>query len=72
VTLANLTNVEGSIIVAIVFPAIAAVVIFIRMRQRRQERAGGRQREPSLLERIEAMNNEEFEAWRRGSGQDKP
>jgi hypothetical protein len=70
--LASLTNVEGSIIISIVFPAIAAVVIIIRMRQRRQERAGGEQRGPTLLERVEAMTNEEFEAWRRGSGQDKP
>lgn len=60
--LAYLTNAEGSIIITIVFLSLAAAVIIVSIRHRR--RASGVQREQTLLERIEAMTNEEYEAWR--------
>jgi hypothetical protein len=60
--LAYLTNAEGSIIISIVFLSLAATVIFVSLRHHR--RASGVQREQTLLERIEAMTNEEYEAWR--------
>jgi hypothetical protein len=60
--LAYLTNAEGSIIIAVVFLSLAAAVIIVSLRHHR--RAKGVQREQTLLERIEAMTNEEYEAWR--------
>jgi hypothetical protein len=62
VTLAELTNVDSSILVAVVFLSLAATVIVIRLRERR--RNTGKKTELSLLERIEAMTNEEYEEWR--------
>ena len=62
VMLAYLTNAEGSIIISIVFLSLAATVILVGLRHHR--RASGVQREQTLLERIEAMTNEEYEAWR--------
>jgi hypothetical protein len=64
VTLAYLTNGEGSIIIAIVFSAIAATVIFVRLHMRARQRDSQQATQVNLLERIEAMSNEEFEAWR--------
>jgi len=73
VTLAYLTNGESSVIIAIVFSAIAASVIFIRLHLRGRRRDSQEQGELTLLERIEAMTNEEFEAWRaEGQRQHKP
>lgn len=60
--LAALTNVDSSILVAVVFLSLAATVIFIRLRERR--RGAGEKTELTLLERIEAMTNEEYEVWR--------
>jgi hypothetical protein len=62
--LAYLTNAEGSIIIAIVFLSLAIAVIILSLRTRHQRRAGGVQGEPTLLERIEAMTNEEYDVWR--------
>jgi hypothetical protein len=64
VTLAYLANGEGSIIIAIVFSAIAATVIFVRLRLRARQRDSQKAAQLNLLERIEAMTDEEFEAWR--------
>jgi uncharacterized membrane protein len=64
VTLAYLTNTEGAVAILIVFPAIAATVIFVRLRTRARQRDSQTQAEPTLLDRIEAMSNEEYEAWR--------
>jgi len=64
VVLGYLTNVEGSIIIAVVFLSLATAVIIVSVRNRHRRRAKGAQRAQTLLERIEAMTNEEFEAWR--------
>jgi len=64
VTLAYLTNGEGSVIILIAFSAIAATVILTRLSRRGPRRESREQAQPSLLERIEAMTDEEFEAWR--------
>ena len=58
------TNADGSVAILIVFLTIAATVIFVRLYTRARRRNGQKQPEPTLLERIEAMNNEEYEAWR--------
>jgi hypothetical protein len=62
--LGYLTNGEGSIIIAIVFSAIAATVLFVRLHLRARQRDSQKAAQLNLLERIEAMTNEEFEAWR--------
>lgn len=64
VTFAYLTNGEGSVIIAVVFSAIAATVIFVRLYLRARQRDSQKAAQLNLLERIEAMTNEEFEAWR--------
>ncbi len=64
VTLAYLTNGEGSVIIAIVFSAIAGTVIFVRLHLRARQRDSQKAAQLNLLERVEAMTNEEFEAWR--------
>ena len=63
-TLAYLTNQEGSVIILIVFLTIAATVIFVRLCSRGRRRASPGQTELTLLERIEAMTDEEYEVWR--------
>jgi hypothetical protein len=64
VTIANVTNGEGSVIIVIVFSAIAATVIFVRLYLRARQRDSQKAAQLNLLERIEGMTNEEFEAWR--------
>ncbi len=61
-TLADLTNVDSSILVAVIFLSLAATVIVVRLRERRRDT--GEKAELTLLERIEAMTNEEYEVWR--------
>jgi hypothetical protein len=64
VTLATLTNVDRSVIVIIVFLSLAATVIFVRLYTRARERGNEGQAKLSMLERIEAMSDEEYAAWR--------
>jgi hypothetical protein len=64
VTLAYLTNAEGSVIIAVVFSTIAATVISVRLHLRARQRDSREEAGLSLLERIEAMTNEEFDTWR--------
>jgi hypothetical protein len=68
VTLADLTNVDSSILVAVIFLSLAATVIVVRLRERRRDT--GEKAELTLLERIEAMSNEEYEVWRAESRQE--
>jgi hypothetical protein len=63
VTPANLTNVQGSVVIVVVFLSLAATVIVVRLRTRRRQNHRPA-RPANLLERIEAMTNEEHEAWR--------
>ena len=60
--LAALTNVDSSILVAVIFLSLAATVIIVRLRERR--RGADQKAELTLLERIEAMTDEEYEVWR--------
>jgi hypothetical protein len=60
--LAALTNVDSSILVAVIFLSLAATVVIVRLRERR--RGADKKAELTLLERIEAMSNEEYEVWR--------
>jgi hypothetical protein len=68
VTLAYLTNSEGSAIILIVFLAIAVTVVILRLHSRARRPDGREPTEPTLLERIEAMSDEEYEAWRAEGG----
>jgi hypothetical protein len=63
-TLASLTNVGRSVIVVIVFLSLAATVILVRLRTRARQRDNEGQAKLTLLERIEAMSDEEYDAWR--------
>ena len=60
--LAALTNVDSSVLVAVIFLSLAATVVIVRLRERR--RGADKKAELTLLERIEAMSNEEYEVWR--------
>ncbi len=63
-TLASLTNAGRSVIVVIVFLSLAATVILVRLHTRARQRDNGGQAKLTLLERIEAMSDEEYEVWR--------